>query len=235
MSDSSQSISNADEDLDNMEGSDQPFGLEAEQMGNPLIRAAAMTIIEKVPEEVDLDTPLDFYNNSHPNQATRVTAEDLNNLKTEYIAKFNPAEDEMHRTLALIVKGFLPIHMDIEYYEWAAFLPRLLQVDQSTLDKIAMSMTRDQSLMPPLGKPLQHPYDDLGFRTEHFSSKQKKKEKFHYLIFDPPKFHYLIFAHWNARRSNSPVDSPVATCLRRAVLKAAPPILAPATAAASHR
>ena len=110
-----------------------------------------MTIIENVPEEVDLDIPLDFYTNSRPNEATRVTVEDLNNLKKEYIAKFNPAVDEIQRTLALIVKGFLYIHMELKYYAWAAFLPRLLQVDHSTLDKIAMSMTRDPCLMPPLG------------------------------------------------------------------------------------
>lgn len=67
-------------------------------------------------------------------------------MKKEYLAKFHPAQDKIQRTMAVIVAGFLTIHMELEHYEWAAFLPRLLQAEHTVLDRIAMHMTRDISL-----------------------------------------------------------------------------------------
>ena len=59
-------------------------------------------------------------------------------------------------------------------YEYPAFPPRLMATSFSDLDKRAMLMARDRTLLPPPDMPIKHAYDDTGFKVSNFVAKQHR-------------------------------------------------------------
>jgi hypothetical protein len=172
---SSQSSSETDETW----GHDLPLGLDSPSMEDPNRRVAAMQIMEQLPQEVDTDMAHSFteHDASDSSKKRLIQPDTINNILAAYFKQQQPHADEQARITTVVIAGFLKIHMEIELFEFVAFPPRLMKTPYHHLDKMALHMTRDWSLNPPPDTPIQHPYDNHGFRPSHFVPKQHKALK----------------------------------------------------------
>ena len=135
-----------------------------------------MQMMEQLPHTVDTDIAWTFTEHATSGETKRrvISPDILNQMLASYFKHQNISPDEESRIKTVVIAGFLQIHMEIEMYEYPAFPPNLMVTSYPDLDKLAVLMARDSTLLPPPDMPIKHPYDNRGFSIGHFVAKQHK-------------------------------------------------------------